>query len=300
MSWEWDNDKENRKKSANYYGYTPSNLIGKLKVFLSLFSLSAFNLLTRTMACVLFYVNGGLTGTAGVLGSELFIYLAIKGLRRDLWYWLPIYGVMGVLTSFLTRTMIKVVSDWTAVVQFRHPNEVGGAYFTFSLFLTIFMGAGAALQYEQGDRKKGLSKRSVLTIMFSACAGIVLSYAVLLSSIKKKYLYTFMSLKTSCQKSQDSFKLHEEDHLKFEVFGCNRYKWEYKIGEPVKAWLNERLSIWVVDPPEWFNDQKMSIIPDDMVIDKGILQRLRGKGVQTIIEQRRRSFIIGGRSAGEN
>jgi hypothetical protein len=136
--------------------------------------------------------------------------------------------------------------------------------------------------------------------MFSACAGIVLSYAVLLSSIKKKYLYTFMSLKTSCQKSQDSFKLHEEDHLKFEVFGCNRYKWEYKIGEPVKAWLNERLSIWVVDPPEWFNDQKMSIIPDDMVIDKGILQRLRGKGVQTIIEQRRRSFIIGGRSAGEN
>ncbi|GMH72680.1 hypothetical protein TrRE_jg3880 [Triparma retinervis] len=85
----------------------------------------------------------------------------------------------------------------------------------------------------------------------------------------------------------------EEDALRFQVFGCNRHKWEYKIGPEVKSWLNERLPVWLDDKPEWFDDLAMSQIPDDFVTDPAILVRLRTKNVNAIIEERRRSSVLG-------
>ena len=57
-------------------------------------------------------------------------------------------------------------TDWTACVHFRHPSDVGGAYFSFTLLLTIVMGVYAAFDYEavssetvEGE-KKGFDKVS--------------------------------------------------------------------------------------------------------------------------------------------
>jgi hypothetical protein len=310
-SWDWDLDKENRKKLRSFYGYIPSNVKGKVKVFASLYFLSAFNLLTRSFACVLFYIKGGVSAVATLLGGELLIYLVIKGLRRDLWYWAPIYGGLGLFISWLIRWIVKVIVDWTAVVQFRHPNEVGGAYFTFSLGLTVVMGVVAALQYEKvvdnvitdedveggednqqlGGEESGLEESTVVTIMVAACAGMVVSYASLLVSVKREYLHTFVSTKTSNESEQELFTKNEDDEQRFKIFGRNRHKWEDKIGAEVEAWINERLPLWLEEPPEWFNDQKRSIIPDDFVTDPEILVELRTYNVKMIIEQRRRSSL---------
>jgi hypothetical protein len=308
-------NKENRKKNRTFYGYIPSNVKGKVKVFASLYFLSAFNLLTRSFACVLFYIKGGISEVATLLGAELLIYFVIKGLRRDLWYWAPVYGGFGVFVSWLVRWMIKVLVDWTAVVQFRHPNEVGGAYFTFSLGLTVVMGVVAALQYEKvvddvitdeevelgednqqlGGEVSGLEESTVVTIMVSACAGMVVSYASLLVSVKREYLHTFISTKTGNESVQEVFTKNEEDEQRFSIFGFNKHKWEHNIGKEVKAWVNERLPLWLEEPPEWFNDQRRSIIcniiPDDFVADPEILVRLRTKNVKKIIEQRRRGSL---------
>ncbi|GMI48419.1 hypothetical protein TrCOL_g4150 [Triparma columacea] len=321
-SWDWDLSKEMRKSKLSFYGYIPSNVKGKMKVFASLYFLSAFNLLTRSFACVLFYIKGGISEVATLLGGELLIYFVIKGLRRDLWYWAPIYGGFGVFTSWLMRWGIKVIVDWTAVVQFRHPNEVGGAYFTFSLGLTVVMGVVAALQYEKvvddvisspnstflnstfledvelgednqivGGEESGLEESTVVTSMIFVCAGVVVSYVTLLVSVKREYLHTFISTKTSNESMQELFTKNEEDEKRFWIFSTNRHKWEDKIGAKVKAWINERLPLWLEEPPEWFNDQKRSIIPDDFVTDPEILVRLRTNNVNKIIEQRRRSSL---------
>ncbi|GMI45976.1 hypothetical protein TrCOL_g5820 [Triparma columacea] len=312
-SWDWDLDKENRKLMRSFYGYIPSNVSGKMKVFASLYFLSAFNLLTRSFACVLFYKKGGISEVATLLGGELLIYLAIKGLRRDLWYWTPIYGGLGVFVSWMLRWIIKVIVDWTAVVQFRHPNEVGGAYFTFSLGLTVVMGVVAALQYEKvvddvitdegvelgednqivGGEESGLEESTVVTIMMAACAGMVVSYTSLLVSVKREYLHTFISTKTGNESVQERFTKNEDDEARVTIFENNRHKWEYKIGAKVKAWINERLPLWLERPPEWFNDHKRSIIPDHFVTDPKILVMLRTNNVKKIIEQRRRSSLGG-------
>ena len=316
MSWDWDLNKWNRKHSPWFYGYIPSNPKGKFRVFVSLFSLSSFNLLTRSFACVLFYKKGGFSIVAKLLGAELFTYLVVKGLRRDLRYWMPVYGVGGALLSFMIRWIVKVIVDWTAVVHFRHPNEVGGAYFTFSLGLTVVMGIIAAMQYERekagvdvmynitviedmegvgadeaGGEERGLEESTVVICMIIACVGMVVSYLTLLTSVKKEYLHTFMSTKTSNKQQQDIFTKNEGDEERYGIFMCNRHKWEHTIGSNVKTWLNERLPVWLEEEHVWFNDQRRSIIPDDYVTDPAILVRLRTNNVQAIIEQRRRSSV---------
>ena len=316
LSWEWDVNKDNRRKAPFFYGYVPRNLDSKIAVFISLFALSLFNLFVRSLTFIIFDINGGGSLVAMIMGAELFLCLAIKRVRGDLAYWMPVYGFSGIVLATIARTMASVIASWTALVQMRHPNEVGGAYFTFGLCLSIAMGIVAALQYEKvgvngivnGDveeegvnegEERGLEKDTVVTSMIIACVGIVTSYATLLISIKRKFLNTFLSTKTSNEISQEYFTKNEGDEERFEVLADNRYKWEYKIGPDVRAWIDERLPVWLEEEPEWFNDQRRSIIPDDFVTDLAILARLRTKNVEAIIEQRRRSslgliFVPGG------
>ncbi|GMI32515.1 hypothetical protein TrCOL_g3266 [Triparma columacea] len=323
VSWDNDVSKEKRKLSPSFYGYVPSNMIGKVKVFLSLFFLSTFNLVTRSFACILFYMKGGFSGIASALGGEMLLYLLIKALRRDLWYWMPIYGFGGVLAASFARVFAKIVNDWTAMVQERHPNEVGGAYYTFSMFITITAGLVAAVGYEKeaeafmggrssnssdvsagleentvvtampSDLSAGLEENTVIAVMTIACAGIILSYSTLLLSMNKEYVSTFFSTKTSDKFLQEKFTDFEEDAIRFGVFKCNRYKWEYKIGPQVKSWLDERLPVWLENEPEWFDDLRKSQIPDDFVSDPAILVRLRTNNVKAILEERRRSSVLG-------
>ena len=133
MSWDWDMSRNNRVSCPWFYGYIPTDGRGKVKVFASLFILAGSNLFIRSFSSILFYKFWGLRGVASVLGIELALYLSIKAARRDFWYWASTggYAVVDLFISIMVRWIIKVTTDWTAVVQFRHPGEVGGAYFTF-------------------------------------------------------------------------------------------------------------------------------------------------------------------------
>jgi len=116
MSYDWDTGKKQRKTKPYFYGYVPDKAKGKALVFLSLYFFSAFNLLTRALTCVLLQLKGGMTLVAKVLGGELALFFVVKALRRDLRYWVPVYGVSGGVVSFIGRIVAKVVGDWTAVI----------------------------------------------------------------------------------------------------------------------------------------------------------------------------------------
>ena len=76
----------------------------------------------------------GLLGKSWVLaflGADLGLFLLVKLLRGDFWYWVAFGGKLEILASFLSRTMVKVIVDFTSIVQFRHPYEMGGAYWLF-------------------------------------------------------------------------------------------------------------------------------------------------------------------------
>jgi len=59
MSIDWDTSKKKRKTSPSIYGYVPDKEKEKVLVFSFLCFLSAFNLLTRALTCVLLQLKGG-------------------------------------------------------------------------------------------------------------------------------------------------------------------------------------------------------------------------------------------------
>jgi len=142
------------------------------------------------------------------LVTEILLYLLFKLARGDFLYWIKIDGVLVIFVSFLLRVIIKALVDWTAVVQFRHPNKVGGFYFFVSLGLTIVMGLGkatgvtasvpsrilsltlillaryftprpnpgCALNYDKESTGGTLDEGAVVAVMSCACAGLALSF----------------------------------------------------------------------------------------------------------------------------
>ena len=71
------------------------------------------------------------------IGADLGLYLLVKILRGDFWYWVPLGGNAEIVSSFIARVVVKVIADFTSIVQFRHPNELGGMYWSFGFVLTM-------------------------------------------------------------------------------------------------------------------------------------------------------------------
>ena len=246
----------------------------------------------RTCSCV-FLSQNGTSAVLVVVGGEILLFFVYKAARRDLWFWVPLYGGLGVFSSFLNRLTLKLFSDYTACPQARHPQEVGGAYYSFSMVCTVAIGMGSALTYNEVGGG-GLSQHTVITIMIVPCVGLLISYTSFLMTIKRSYFWTFFDTRTGNMYIQERFLSSELDRNKLSVFATNEYKWKGAIGEEVKTWLQGRLPVWLEEQPKWLTDNLKSILPDWAIDDPAMLARIRNKKVEAIREcRRRRSSVVG-------
>ncbi len=100
----------------------------KARNFGLLFLVHAAQVLKSTSMVALLVVTRGWVA-AVYLGSDLFVLLVSKAMRRDFLVWLPNAKVP---LSVLVRFGIKVVCDSTACAQHRIPVDLG-AYTTHSV-----------------------------------------------------------------------------------------------------------------------------------------------------------------------
>lgn len=254
ISFAWDWDAANRRKAPDFYGYLSSHIRPLVLSLTLMFWMSFFNLAIRTFFCILLYMKGGVALMYGVLALELAAYLLVKAARKDMWYWIPLYGVQGMIESVSARILIKIVTDWTACVQFRHPNEVGGYYFTINVLVNVLIGIASAMWRAKFDAS--VSHDTAVLIMSALCIGLVLSYTCFVLSINNEYRHTFYDTQTSCAFIEKNFRSSTADEFKFRVLSSNENKWRENYGQEVKAWVNSNLSIWLKDKPEWFTDSE--------------------------------------------
>lgn len=80
MSYDWDTGKKSRAFAFFFYRNVPDKAKGKFLVFLSLYFLSAFNLLTPALTFVQLQLKGGMTLVAKVLCGELALFFVVKAL----------------------------------------------------------------------------------------------------------------------------------------------------------------------------------------------------------------------------
>ena len=99
-------------------------------------SLSFTHVLLMTSACALLALTNP-NWLLLFLGVDIGIFYLYKIVRGDFFYFLNLAGVMRFITAFLHRFAIKILVNFTMLIQFRHPNEVGGLPFLVSILTSV-------------------------------------------------------------------------------------------------------------------------------------------------------------------
>jgi hypothetical protein len=247
-------------------------------------------LLVRSLGAALLML-AGVSYLFGILCAEMGIYWAYKVLMGDVAHWMPVDGPAGFALSLVMRVVVKVVTDFTSVVQFRAPGEMGGLYFTVNNAMGFVICFAAIKIFFASDvGKVSRNENFALKALFGLLAFWALNAALGVSMMKKEYRKTFVSSETGCEWAQKFFLEGETDKAKSKPIRLNRKKWE-PIKELVKEWVQENWWTWNDKNPDWFTDAWIAKVPDDFIPaeeNRVVLQELR-----------RRSSVFGGNGGGD-
>lgn len=140
--------------------------------------------------------------------------------------------------SLLARVTVKIVTDFTSIAQTRHPNEMGGAYWLFSFFLTMVSLPAAILYYENNaGNVTGIDLGwKAVKILIPITAG---SFVIFLSCAERDYWNTFYSFQKGWESTVKRFNAFKNEEKKAGVvFKTSRHLWK-SIEDDVKTWVEE-------------------------------------------------------------
>jgi hypothetical protein len=269
ISYDYDTDPVKREHTPDFYGYIPAKASKRTVVFVSMLLLTAGMLLIRCTTIVILGLIGG-SWAFLYIGTDLCLYLLVKILRGDFWYWVPLGGNIEIVSSVILRVMIKIITDFTSIAHFRHPNEVGGTYWLFGLVLTMAslpVSTYLALPYVD---ERAIDIASSIVKDFIPIT--TLCFAVFFWNIEKKYWHTFWSTQRSKDMTMAYFLEGESDKMKLEVFASSRHHWVSIEGE-LRKWIELNWAEWEREKPEWLTDVIKATVPVDFIASDGDARR---------------------------
>jgi hypothetical protein len=166
--------------------------------------------------------------------------------------------------SIIARVLAKVVTDFTSIVQSRHPNEVGGMYWMFGFVLTMGSLPVAILVAERGDiAEEKLQLAWKVVGIFMPCT--VLLFAVFFFNIEKEYWGTFYSLERGKDGVLARFSNSNDDKKKARaIFGNSKHYWK-SIEEEVRTWVQANWERWEDEKPDWFDETMRTRVPVEYI-----------------------------------
>jgi len=268
-------DPNSRKHSPDFYGYIPDGG-GRTVIFGCMMLNCALLLLIRSFSAAMLMLVEKRYFLL-YLAGDMALYLLQKVLRGDFHYWMPVGGALGLLTSLLMRVIVKVLSDFTGVVHFRGPQELGGVYWTANMFLAVV--ASLACVWIGGG------ERIHWTLVGAASGAWVLVFGIFLLLMKKDYRRTFFSTQTGKQQVMERFSKADDEAIKSSIFKKNYKMWR-PIREDVKEWVQANWWRWKEEKPGWFDLAWQSKVPKEWITD--VEERARLDEVR-----KRRGSVVG-------
>ena len=201
------------------------------------------------------------------------------------------------MQNFLAKTpfvleKINLFHTMCDIVHFRHPNEMGGAGWLFSL---VVLNASLPLTVFMYENKVGEDEISAAAWKFCKIAlpCTMIAFLTFFLSIKEEYRRTFFSTERGKDLAMRRFQSSNEDSVKADaIFANTRNYWREIEGE-VEKWVCENWKRWMEEEPEWLNDNMKARIPPPMI--PNIEDRER---VELLRNERRRSSLLLGRVSG--
>jgi len=262
LSYDWDTDPRNRAMQPKFYGFIPAQAAKRVIVFGSMMTISAGMLMIRAMTIVLLGLVGWNWAFA-YIGLDLSLYLVVKTLKGDFWYWAPLGGYVEVVVSLFFRVIVKVINDFMSLMQLRHPQEVGGAYWAFSALLTIASLPVAIMIYMNngGDAKTLSFAWTVFWILLPTVSFCTLIFVL---TVEKTHVNTFFSTETGKVSNQSRFKNAKDDATKALVFRWTKHYW-VGIEDDMRLWVQQNWSRWKEEKPKWLDEITRSRIPVEWI-----------------------------------
>mmetsp|Transcript_14619 Transcript_14619/g.29983 ORF Transcript_14619/g.29983 Transcript_14619/m.29983 type:complete len:1930 (-) Transcript_14619:32-5821(-) len=259
VSYDYDTDPKKRESAPEFYGYVPSHPTKRTIVYASLLAFSAGMLLIRCFTIVLL----GLISSKWVffyIGADLGLYLTVKMLRADFFHWIPFEGSYEIVGSILTRIIIKVITDFTSIVHFRHPNEVGGFYWIFGFVLTMGSLPATIHFYQRQGGDDSIAENAWVAVNF-AIPFTAVAFIIFLTNIEAGYRDTFFSTMTAPDYAVKNFKIAESDEARahFSILR-SKHHWQ-SIEEEVRIWVETNWEIWEESKPKWFDETTRAMVP---------------------------------------
>jgi hypothetical protein len=206
--------------------------------------------------------------------ADMAIYLTLKVARSDFVHWVPLdNAILRFVFSLTMRVSVKTVADYTGLIQFRGPGELGGAYWAFntcnalliSLFAADFYFTNVALTEVDGDKEfVALREKEVWPRLLGLVGAWIFTFASVMVLTKKKYWSTFISLETGNEWAQNRYLRGNNDAQKSFIFHMNKEKWK-PIRREVEAWVRANWWKWKEERPEWFTEKTISLIPFEFI-----------------------------------
>ena len=270
LSYDQDVNPQRRRQTPAFYGYVKDAAFARTLAFGCMFVNNGLLFLLRSSLFAMLMVLDKRTCLA-VWIVDIVFYLGLKAARRDFMYWLPLEGGVAVVTSLMTRVVVKLAVDWTGVVHYRHPQEVGGAYWAASIASTLLGAVGVALAY--GNER-------VSTIVMGLAAGWIFAFGVFLKGMKSEFRWTLCSTTTGAKWLQAFYLDGTDDETKVYVLNCHTSQWA-SIRQDVKAFVKTHWWRWEAERPAFFTDTFKAMVPQDM-LSKGVRKEGLGETEKTM------------------
>jgi len=255
ISWDFDVDPAARKKAPDFYGFIPNDSTKRIILKVCMVLNSALLLLVRSFSVAMLMLASKRYFVIYWAG-DMALFLLLKVMGGDFHYWFPIDGAVGLLVSLLMRVLAKTIADFTGVIDFRHPNELGGIYWTVNMFMalvasfvSVWIGGGGETEW---------------LLVGTLSAAWLATFGVILLTMNQKYRGTFLSTKTSKQTTMDYFLKGEDDATKMIVFEDNKLMW-VSIYPQVKDFVFANWSRWAEEKPDFFTANFIARVPPDMI-----------------------------------
>jgi len=275
ISFDFDIDPVKRLNTPDFYGYIPDT--NRAKVFVLMTVMTAAHVLMKVLGSALILRLNKVWFMFYMVG-DMSLYFTVRVFRGDFRYWLRLDGVWSWIASILVRLIIKTVTDFTLLIQFRNQMDIGGSYFSASVVLNqIFCFISVHLYTKHLNdvaNKKGEDsiqndeENALQSYLWNTVVGLfvlsMFSFGGLLKSIKREYFWTFFDTRTGPQFAVDNYRAAETDSSRFGIFGYHPSYFD-NIAEELMKWLTENWDRWEEEKPEWFTAVAISTVPEDML-----------------------------------
>ncbi|GMH96227.1 hypothetical protein TrST_g8696 [Triparma strigata] len=136
ISYDFDTRPSNRVQRSEFYGYVNDSPVARASAFTLLTLMSSCQVFLRSTLIVMLALISSNLVWIWIVG-DMSLFLLLKVLTGDFTYWIRMSGAAGIIISLVQRIVVKATTDFTGCVQMRHPQELGGMYFSVNYFIPL-------------------------------------------------------------------------------------------------------------------------------------------------------------------